>query len=414
MILLFVLAILFGAYRYVDSRKNDFNYGSSSAEGLISAIKRTDDGAEAVLIEKDGTVKGTDSYKPGATDRDPVWRPDGKFLFFTSDRTGNTSHVFRWNPDQSDAEPRTVGSRGRTSPTFPAEDVPDADDAMLIISGGTVQALDPTSRMTPQLLPPNTSTITQNSADDEQGGSEALFESLYGKLGTSFSYARWCKDNRYIAAIMKRDGGEVLVIQDMTVGTNGKLPNIIPIVAGDHVAFDISPKDGNIVFAVEGFQWPDPDHIPEEFKKGNKITTPFKHVLGFIDPTVKTGLQPISVSRNDVIAYESPSVSPDGSKVLAIAGPYDPSSQSIASKVLVSAPVQVGGAQAMTKLIDGEVYEPSWSHDGKLIAFAMRSNGHRDIYTMHDDGSSQVDITGGKGDFSNPRFNPQQKSTGAP
>jgi hypothetical protein len=412
--LLFFLAVMFAAYRYVESRKSDFNYGSSSAAGIIAAIQRTDDGSKVVLIEPDGAIKTTDSWKAGVSDRDPVWSPDGKFLFFVSDRSGNTFHVYRWNPDQSDAEARTVGSRGRTNPTFPADDVPDAPNNMLIIGGGTVQALEPSSRQTPQILPPSTSTITNSSADNEQGGSEALFESLYGNLGTSFGYARWCKSNQFIAAIMKRDGGEVLVLQNMTPGQDGKLPPIAPIVAGDHVAFDVSPKDGSLVFTVQGFQWPDPNHIPEEFKKGNHITTPFRHLVGFIDPGSKTPLSPIVASRDDKAAFASPAISPDGSKVLVTGGTYDSSGQNLSSIALLSFPIQVGGASAQSKLADGEIYEPAWSHDGRLIAFAMRANGKRDIYTMHEDGTSQVNITGGKGDFGNPLINPQEKASGPP
>jgi hypothetical protein len=416
-ILLFALAVLFGGYRYFESQKSDFNRGSSSAAGLISATKRTDDGAEVVLIKPDGSIKETTSYKPGVTDREPIWRPDGRFLFFTSDRTQNTYHVYRWNPDEADAEPRTIGTRARTSPSFPAEDVPDANDDMLIISGGTVQSFDPKTKKTPQVLPPNTATITSNT--DEQGGSEALFESTYGSLGTSFSYARWCKGNQYIAAIMKRDSGEVLVLQDMTPISDanspnvGKLPKIIPVVAGDHVTFDVSPKDGTILFSVQGFEWPDPNAIPDQFKKGNHITTPFRHMLGFIVPGEQTGPQAIIASPDDSHSFGTPAVAPDGSKVLVTVGKYDPSSQSVHPSGLFSFPVQHLAAQAGTRLLDGEVYEPTWSHDGKLIAFALRANGKRDIYTMHDDGSAQTNITNGKGDFGNPKFNPQEAAGAA-
>jgi Tol biopolymer transport system component len=406
--LLIAVGVLFTTYRFFENQKNDFNFGSSSASGVLAATRTSGQGSEAVLIEQDGSIKGTDSYKSGVTDRDLVWRPDGRFLFFMSDRSGGTYRVFRWNPDQTDAEIRTVGARGRSSPTFPNDDPTDADNHMLIISGGSVESLDPKTEQSPQHLPPSTSTITEGSADDEQGGSEALFEALYGKLGTSFSYARWCKGDRYIAAIMDRDGGQVLVLQDMTP-KDGKLPKIIPVVAGDHVQFDISPKDGSVVFIVQGFQWPDLDNIPPAFVKGNHITTPFRNLIGFFDPDQK-GVQPIAASVDDKVCFGSPAVSPDGSMVVATSGTYDQSSASLTPKFLISFPVQRAAGQAATRILPGEVYEPSWSPDGKLIAFAMRANGKRDIYTVHPDGSSQINLTGGKGEFGNPKFNPQLKA----
>ena len=407
LILLVLLGVLFVGYRFFETQKNDFNFGSSSAAGLIAALQKTEDGTEAVLIHPDGTIKGTDSYHPGASDRDIVWRPDGKFLFFTSDRTGNTYHVYRWNPDQSDAEARTVGNRSRTNPTFPADDVADANDDMIIVSGGAIEGFDQKTKQTPQLLPPSTSTITSSTAEDQQGGSEALFSAMYGNLGTSFSYGRWCKGNRYIAAIMKRDAGEVLILQDMTP-KNGKLLAPLPVVAGDHVVFDVNPKDGSLIYAVQNFQWPDPEKVPESYKKGNKITVPLKHLVGIVDPDKPTPA-PIVASKDDKNSFGSPSISPDGSKVVITTGIYDPSTQSLQPKALITMPAQAGGAQAASPLVQGEVYEPSWSKDGALVAFAMRANGKRDIYTIHQDGTSQVNLTGGKGDFSFPKFNPQQK-----
>src|SRR5215813_958691 len=59
---------------------------SADTVGWIAAIKSQSNGSEVVLFKPDGTVVESKGYREGVNDRDPVWRPDGNRLIFTSDR----------------------------------------------------------------------------------------------------------------------------------------------------------------------------------------------------------------------------------------------------------------------------------------------------------------------------------------
>ncbi len=189
----------------------------------------------------------------GGIDRDLTWSPKGNFLYFVSDRKDRTFNLFRWSPSSIDDAPdqRTIGTRSRDNLRFPAQVTDDADSIAkgLIVTGGMVQEFNPATQATEQILPPTTSEITQ-SKGTEESGTEGQFEGIYGNLGTSFRVAAWCGNQKYIAAIMRREAGEILIVQEMNI-VNGKFPPPRPIMAGDKVDFAVNPKDGNVVFTVQ-------------------------------------------------------------------------------------------------------------------------------------------------------------------
>jgi WD40-like Beta Propeller Repeat len=402
-VFLFALAGLFYGFRYLKDKAGDFNSGSSNTAGDIAAIQEENDGAKLVIIHPDGTVIGTKSWASGNTDRDLAWAPSGRFIYFTSDRDGQTYHIYRWNPDQDDPEVQTGDKRARSSLTFPAEASSDADERCLNVSGGYVQAFDLKTKATPAVLPPVTQEITQSTSEDS-GGMEAGFDVMFGGLGTAFRYARYCKGGSYIAAILEREGGEVLILQKMQ-STDGKLSHPIPVAAGDHVEFDVNPKDGTVVYTVENFKWPDPEHVPAQFIKNNQVTYPYRHVVGIADPDA--GPQgPVVISKDDKAAFEQPAISPDGSTLLLVEGPYDASTSEIKPVAILTLPCKPGGIAAQSRLVEGQATDPCWSPDGETIAFTMFGGGHRDLYTITKTGTDQKNVTNGKGDFSHPAFSP--------
>ncbi len=366
---LVLLAVIFGGYRWVQEQKGDFDRGGQSA-GLVAAIRRQGDGQQAVLIHADGKIVATKSWRDGVIDREPVWSPDGRFLYFCSDREESTFHVFRWNPEKDDAESRTQGGTSRSYPTFAPGDT---GETLLVVAGGAVRELDPRERKAPQILPPANGEIAQSG--DPEGGAEGSFSAVYGSLGKSFRVARYLPDHRYIAAVMRRDEGELLMVQDLQPGANGKVSAPRPVAAGDRIDFDVNAKANSIAFTVQNFRWPDPRSAPEQFRKGNRITVPFRNVVGIVEAS--GGQVIIGASPDDKIAFASPRIDPDGARLLLTIGPVQDGS--LRPTALITVPLREGGLSQASSLVQGEVYEPSWSIDGKTIVYAKRAGGKRDV-----------------------------------
>jgi Tol biopolymer transport system component len=277
----------------------------------------------------------------------------------------------------------------------------------LIISGGFVLDYTQKDMSTRQVLPPLGREVSTTS-EEEGGGSGSQFTGPYAELGNSFRIARWCKNKDWIAAIMRRDEGEILILQHMLPNADGKYPSPIPVEAGDKVDFDVDAQDGSIVYTVQGFQWPSPKLVPDAFRKGNKVLRPYRHAVLKLDPDTKQRFL-IDRTLDDSVAFGSPSVSPDGSSVAYVKGPYDGSAGLTPTELVTAAAVQGGGVTAAS-LAKGSIYEPSWSPDGNRIAFAQRTpSGSRSIFTIGKDGSSPTNISGPTGNFGFPIFSPQTK-----
>ena len=395
---LIVLAILFGVFRWVQAKGGDYDSGGES-KGMMAAIRMEPEGQQAVLIGPDGTVKGTKSWKSGVTDREPVWSPDGRYLFFCSDREDATFNVFRWNPQKDDAESRTIGHTSRSAPTFAPDDT---GETMLVVAGGNVRELEPKTKKSPQVLPPTNAEIAQSGEGDESG-TEGAFAAIYGDLGKSFRLARYLPGRRYIAAVMRRDEGEVFVIQDLQ-DVGGKLPKPQALAAGDRIDFDVDPK-GQVVFSVQNFRWPDPKAVPEGFRRNNRITTPFRNMVALVDPAAKTQVV-VAASADDKNGFGSPRLAPDGSRFLLVAGAVREGALDPAA--LLTVPARPQGISQASVLTRGDVHEPSWSADGTKIAYAKRAGGKRDLFTMGSDGTNETNLTKGQGDFATPLFSPMK------
>lgn len=412
-----VLGGLFLGLRwFLTNRENLDDISPSDTAGLISAVQFLDDGQEAVVIKPDGTVVGNNGYAKGNTDRDVVWRPDGNRILFVSDRAQEGQagkagvkafNIYRWDPVRNiEPSQRTVGSRGRGFPEFAADLPADQNKTALIISGGLVLEFDPKERATRQVLPPLGREVTTNSTE-EGGGEEGQVGALYGEFGNSFQRAMWMHGKQYIAAVMQRDAGEILIVQPMEE-KDGRMQPPVPVAAGDRIDMAVNPKDGSLVYSVEGFQFPNPNAIPPRFRQGNKILRPFAHMVGIFDPS-KGLVPPIIASPDDRVAFGAPAISPDGATVALTIGPYQ-GNGSFDSKGIILVPDQPGGASATAHLVVGDVYEPSWHPSGNSLVYVKRgADGKRAIYTINKDGSAEKDVTGDRGNFGNPRFSPQSK-----
>ncbi len=399
---LILVLVLGGILLAIQSGRNKDARRAEKADtvGWISAVEYKGEGTEAVAVKPDRSIVRSEGWKSGAQDRDLVWAPNGNFLFFISDRTENGFHVYRWNPQRPDAEVRTLGTRGRSNPTFKLKQ--EANDlSMLMTSGGLVMEFDPSDRLQTQVLPPTGREIPVG--DGEEAGAQSQFSAMYGQLGNSFRYARWCGDDDHIAAIMRRDEGEVLLVQSMNPSATGEFEQPLVIAAGDRIEFDVSPKDGSVVYAVNEFAWHVP--APKEFVTNGKVRKPFAHYVGLWKKGDQSGV-PVVANPDNTNAFGSPAIHPSGDTFVVAVGPYRDGA--IARQGLISFPVKANAGGEAKMLVRGDVYEPSWDPTGSLLVYAKREGENRTLYTISSDGSSERSITSA-GRFGFPRFSPQTK-----
>lgn len=408
-VLLFVVAAAIVGYRFYAAWSQDIDLpAAADTSGYVSAIQLLEEGSQAVVFKPDGTLLPSPGYSPGKNDKDAVWRPDGHRLFFISDREDNAQNVYRWNFGAGSVARRTYNSRTKGIPAF----LPGSQEAgtALITSGPFVLEFDPSRATTRQVLPP---VAKDRVAVDDEGGAGGQFDAAYRILGNSFREAKWTPDKRFVAAVMRREEGEALILQEIE---GDKSP--IPIVAGDHIEFDVDPATGRVVFLVLNFRFIDPKQAPPELIKEGRIVLPFRHVVSVIDPALisnpETARQPgatleILRSSKDEEAFHELSVAPDGSRILLVVGRYDPDKGRVEPEAMASMPMVEGG-QGGSLILRAKVYEPSWHPNSSTIAFVMyNAQGKRAVHTINRDGGGLKDLSGDRGDFAFPRLSPQSK-----
>ena len=412
-----LLAFVF--FKFVSGAKN-IDPGEFASDGYIVALKETEDGEQAVLISPTGELKLSPDYVEGVNDQTPTWTRDGNRIYFASDRD-EQSHVYRWNEPRNAVERMTIDKRPKSGVIFDAADSSIVDPTCLIISGGTVITLDPTKKVSRQILPPGKA----SSEGDEQEGAKDQFEQIYSGLGTSVRVARWSKDREYLLIVMRRDEGEILIAQKM-----GKVPRPvdatdayrmdftkrpIAVVAGDKVDFDISAADGSVVFTCMGFQFPDPAMVPPELKVNGKVSLPFRHVLGIYHPgeggmyeQSRTAQEFVALGPDDKFCFSSPKISPSGTEFVAIVGNYEGSGLMRANNLVMMPFRPGGGNEAVTISKAGNISDPSWHPNGQSVLYVTRTDGKRAIFSVGRDQTGEKKISP-EGSFRAPSYSPISK-----
>ena len=112
-------------------------------------------------------------------------------------------------------------------------------------------------------------------------------------------------------------------------------------------------------------------------------------------------LAPIMVIPTEQQIMSGATLSPDGSQIAVV---IDDTEAKVKGMVLM--PFKEGGAGEGQPLIQGNVSTPSFSPDGKKIAFIKFENSFSNVYVINTDGSNEKKMSS-DGYFSNPKFSPQ-------
>lgn len=407
-----LLAVVVSVFGYVLLRQigNDPDILPGKSVGLIAAVETTTDGTKIVLISPDGTIKDVPGHVSGKRDADPQWRADGQRLFFTSDREENTFHIFRYRPEAGESERRSLGSNSRSTPIFGPAGHPKANDDGIITSRGQVLEYQPRDGTTYQLLPPQTMGAAAEA--DGSGGTVDAFSAIYSRIGTSFKTARYGKNREQVIAVMRREEGEVLVVQSLAQVSDPesgqkRIPRPIPVIAGTSVDFDVSPT-GEIFASVIGFQWVDGNNIPEDFIKNGRVTVPYKNGMIMFDPTAENeGVAVLFQSADDSAAVSNPRVSPDGKTLLWVMGTVG-DGEAFEPKALFIAGLPPGAGGQPTQIATGPIREPVWYPSSDQVLFVQSQDRQSALFKVPITGGDPTRITPEGRSFRNPAISPQQ------
>ena len=271
---LFLIAVLFTAYKILERMTIDPDPGTSDTTGMVAATEFVEGGSKVVVFAADGTKREVPGYKKGESDVEPVWRPDGQRLFISSNRKGRSNNIFRWNLATNKVEQRSHGSRGEGGLYFGPPDWPHLENSGLITAGGVILDFDQMMQQTHQVLPP--SQFAGSNASGEESGSGTM-DATYERIGLSFRSAKWGAERKVIYSVMRRDADEVFVISYMEPFGGQTLPPI-PLLAGQSIQFDVG-ADGTAVVSIQGFDFVDDRQIPPDFIKDGKAVKPYRNSL---------------------------------------------------------------------------------------------------------------------------------------
>jgi hypothetical protein len=406
---LLALAILLYGYQWLRAQKNDPDFGSINSVDAIVAVEQVADGSQVVYFAADGKIHRSPDRPAGSTQKDPIWRTDGNRIFYSDDRKDEIFQIFRWNPAMNQTTNRSSGRISRTKPQVdPFED----KDTIFLLESGLGYRLDVKSGKSTRVFPP----IDQQRNESEDANSSEMKPKGSGSFdyGLAEQYrltkARWVSPN-WLVGIRRLDDSDSLILQSTDLKNGLRQPYAV-IFTGRSLNFDVEPKTGTIVCAINGFRFNEGETIPPQFldAKTNRVKMPFKNALIFttIENILTKKFDVISASKDDKQAFGDLAISPDASGLAISVGTPD-SNDSLKPQGLVYINLKSPKDQPL-RLAAGEAFEPSWSSDGSQIVFTMRDGrGNRPIYTVAREGGEPRRVSPETGIFMQPSFSPQVK-----
>jgi len=401
---LFTVAVLFLGYNWLKEFVKDPLVGTTDTTGMVAAIEFHDNGARAVAFRANGDMIVSPDWEEDDQDQQISWSPNGSRVFISTNRNQEAFNIYAWYPERNVVEQRSTGSRSQSAPWFPMWAKPNEEATGIITAGGFVLAYDPKEQTTRQILPPVAK--DRISGEGGEGGAASTLDALYSRIGSSFREAKWGKDRELIFAVMRRDAGEVLILNRL-VADDPRLLTPIAYRAADEIQFDATP-DGGAVVVIRGFQFPDIENIEPQFIKNGRAIPPYKNEVSMIKFNDQGQPIPIMIAlvQDDSNVFYDPAVSPDGTKLAIVIVERKGEQQTPVGLVIM--PLEERGAERGTMIVPGEVSMPSWSPDGKSLTYLKRQpGGNNSVFTIRADGSGERRLTD-EGDFTSPKFSPMQ------
>lgn len=399
---LIVLAVLFIGYRILEDVKTDpLKVETMDSVGWIAATEIEGDGSRAVVFDATGKKIVDKQWKSPTIEDSVSWMPDGNRLVFSSDRSGRSQNLYYWVPTKEIIEKFKEQGRSMSAPWFAPNDT--TQESGLMLSGGNVWEFIPRNKIIRQVLPPLMRTA---GGGEEGGGATSSMDAIYKNFGSSFKDAVYVGGRTGILTVMRRDEGEISLMNFTEPDPTGKPRLPMPLSAGNRVEIASNNEDGTII-VVHGFQWTDPDKVPEEFRKDGKVTRPYKnaviHLVG-ASSTQPQAKMMVAVPDGAAEEFGYPAVSPDG-KTLALVVSRSLADNKSEPLGLIVLPVEENAGGKARPIAQGDISQPKWSPDGKKLVFIRRENGKNMLYTVNADGSNESRVS--DGDFNNPVFSPQ-------
>jgi hypothetical protein len=374
------------------------------SKGFIAAIMEKDGAGRVVVILPDGTIRAA----PGdgaVNDREITWKPDGRRVVFTSNRTQRGSiQVFEWTPDRG-GEPiqLTPGGASRQNPWFAADGA-----EIYYASGGDLMATAYPQLRTRRIMPPSEGPEGVQSEEGEHvhaPGDEHEHD-LLSSVWTTYSQAiegeaftkGFVDGDTLLAQYSTARAQTILLIDLQPANQSEATPQAALGAAALDVAFN--SKTGKAVISVMDFRFPNLAEVPPEaIGPDGKVQPPFYNALFGLELRTKK-IYPIFLSKDDSQTLMAPAISPDGNLVAFTIMEKVDGVKRVTGMLVTE--IREGGVQNARHIAKGEISSPSWSPDGGTLAFVR--NG--DIWTISVDGTGEKNLTNGKGRFSSPLFSP--------
>jgi len=324
----------------------------SPPEERIAFISTAGGNEDLWTMKWDGTDK-RQVTQDAATERAPVWSPNGVEIAYVSNRDKNVFQIYvsAWDGTYTKQLTKATG----------AKDIPrwnKAGTRLAYIAAGRIFS------------------VPRHGGTEEQVYPDVAIS--FGELNPPITWVDWSSVDSVLAFMVDADRTQMLYVLE------------------------------------------DPEREPFGVTRARRLSASWgtkgeKLVIGFIGREGKNGIAIADIER---VSSKDIWVSEDATK-----GPgavaWSPDEEKVAFELWAledglpkkSLGICVLNVGAKPRLImSGDCRNPTWSSDGKYIAFErFREDGGRDIWRVKAEGSEAVNLTNGKGDNYQPAWSPARK-----